>query len=104
MRPPRNTAVNTNAAPRRSSVVDFLDRVATGIASAGIVAVDGIVNATFVSASANVAAVANRSAGILFSALTIAAFTCPGTVSRAAVTGGAFSVMTFATIACAELP
>jgi hypothetical protein len=40
----------------------------------------------------------------LDSALPIAAATCGGTVSRAAVTSGAFSVITLATMAWAVLP
>jgi hypothetical protein len=67
-------------------------------------AVVGSANAGLVSAAAKSAALVNRSAGNLESAFVIAAATCAGTVSRCVVTGGAFSVITLATIACAVLP
>ncbi len=96
--------VVTASAPASAGQSHFVAGVVLATATPGAATVLGTVKPTLVSASAKLAAVANRSAGILLSAFAIAALMWPGTVSRAAVTGGAFSVITFATIACAVDP
>ena len=57
-----------------------------------------------VSSAANSAAEAKRSAGSFSSAVKTASSTCAGTRSRRATIGPGFSVITFATIACAVGP
>lgn len=56
------------------------------------------------SASANAAALANRSAGSLASAHSTACSTPGGMVSRSAVSATGFSVRTFATMLCTDAP
>jgi len=57
-----------------------------------------------VKAAANSAAVPNRSAGSLCSAIRTASSTASGTVGRCRLGGAGVSVITLATIACAVLP
>ena len=62
------------------------------------------VYAGFASASANVFALSNRSAGSFSNAFATAAATFGGTDLRSCVTGAADSVMIFMMICCAEPP
>ena len=73
---------------------------ADGAAGAGV----PHVNVGFCSAAASSRAVDGRSAGSFESACAIAASTCGGTESRARESGVGYSVITFATIACAVGP
>jgi hypothetical protein len=66
--------------------------------------VAGKENSGFASASANFAAVSNRSAASFCNAFTTAAATLGGTVFRTFVTGAGSSVTIFEMICCALLP
>ena len=61
-------------------------------------------NAGFVNASANFAALSKRSAASFSSAFDVAAATFGGTDFRSSVTGCTSSVTIFMTIACADAP
>jgi hypothetical protein len=63
-----------------------------------------VLNAGLCNAAANSAAVTNRSAGSFSSAFATAAATCGGTDFRRSVTGRAWSVTIFITIAWADAP
>ena len=98
----RRRAANTperlaNATVKRLHAVGILTPV---ISRDGV----GGMNPGLVNASANCAAVANRSAGTLASALCTAASTCGGTVWRVLAIAIGSSDSTFATIACSVFP
>ena len=75
-----------------------------GVSPTAAACVVGDVNARFVNASANFAAVSNRSAANLSNDLAVAAATWGGTDFLIFVTGSAGSVTIFMMIACADPP
>ncbi len=90
------TAMLPTAIPRHRTVVGA--RAPTADSTAGSV------YAGFVNASANFAALSNRSAANFSNDFAVAAATCGGTDYRNSVTGRASSVTIFITTACADAP
>ena len=100
------TAAASASAPRATHF-HVVDAALDGEAAARTLAVTGVTTPDCprpASASANSAAVANRSAGSFSSAVSTAASTCAGMVWRWAWSGRGDSVTTRATIACAVEP